>query len=250
MTIEQQYPRFLTTVRQNAPRNPIQPQTRTQETRTQAGRVITMVGALADGIGPGLPGGAATSMALGAATANSGPDVANAAFDTAATTLAGEGGPFVGGALMIMRGTHQALERNDQMVTYLLGMGAYVNCLARSAMGAVNDPAAYVQLPTPVVPSYVERWGDLFTPWRRQAWNAGYNKVRDVIRVMDNYRPIQGMRYAKQCFIQLVLDAGHRGGRAEGFRLRMRIEDNIYNQILATDLRRQANALRQWANAP
>lgn len=255
MTIEQTYGRFVSVVRRRAPECPIQPQTSAQETRSQAGRAANLLSALADGLGPGVPGGAATSMVVSGATANSGADVANAAVDTAvssgaAAALGAEAGPLVGGVLMIMRGSHQALERSDQVVTYLLGVGGYVNCLARSAMHAVNSPQRHISLPTPIVPPYVERMGDLFSSWRRQAWHSGYWKVNGVIQEIDNLRPVQGDLYSKQCLIQLALEAGHRGGRAEGFRIRMRLEDYIVNRILATNMRAQATALRRWANAP
>lgn len=255
MTIDQTYGRFVSIVRRRAPECPIQPETRAQETRAEAGRAATLVSALADGLRVSIPGGAATSVVVSGATANSGPDVANAAVDTAVSTGAGialgaEAGPLVGGVLMVMRGSHQALERSDQVVTYLLGIGGYVNCLARSAINAVNSSQRHISLPTPIAPSYVERMGDLFSRWRRQAWNAGYWRVNEVIREIDNLRPVQGDLYSKQCLIQLAMEAGHRGGRAEGFRIRIRCEDYIMNQILSTNMRAQANALRRWANAP
>lgn len=255
MPFDQTYARFVSVVRRKAPECPIQPQTPAQESRAQAGRAATLFFALADGLNVPIPGGLATSVAVSGATANSGADVANGAVDSAVSTGAGtvlgpEAGPLVGGVLMVMRGSYQALERSDQVVTYLLGIGGFVNCLARSAIQAVNSPQRYSSLPTPIVPAYVERMGDLFSRWRRQAWHAGYWKVNDVIREIDNLRPVQGDLYSKQCLIQLALEAGHRGGRAEGFRIRMRCEDYIVNQILATNMRAQANALRRWANAP
>lgn len=259
MTIEQTYRRFVSIVRRRAPASPIEPQTRAQQTRSRAGRAATMGSAFADGLGVSVPGGAlasaATSMALSGATANSGSDVANAAVDTAVTTSAGvalgaEAGPLVGGVIMLMRGSHQALERSDQVVSYLLGMGGYVNCLARSALDAVNSPRRHIRLPTPIVPSYVERMGDIYSRWRRQAWHAGYWKVNDVIGEIDNLRPTQGDLYSKQCLIQLALEAGHLGGRAEGFRIRVRCENYILNQILSANMNDQANALRRWANSP
>lgn len=255
MSIEQTYGRFVSLVRRRAPECPIQPETRTQRVRSEAGQAATLVSALADGLQVSIPGGAATSMVVSGATANSGADVANAAVDTAVTSGAGialgaEAGPLVGGVLMVMRGSHQALERSDQVVTYLLGIGGYVNCLARSAIDAVNSSQRHIRMPTPIVPSYVERMGDLFSRWRRQAWHAGYWKVNEVIREIDNLRPVQGDLYSKQCLIQLALEAGHQGGRAEGFRIRVRCEDYIVNHILSTNMRAQANALRRWANSP
>ncbi len=253
MTTEQLYGRFVSIVRRMAPECPIQPETRTQEVRAQASRAATLISALADGLKVAIPGGAATSLAISGATANSSADVANAAVDSAATRGAGmamgaEAGPVVGGAIMILRGTSQGVGRSHQVVTYLLGIGGYVNCLARCAIHAVNSPLPYISLPQPIAPSYIA--GDLYTNGLREAWRAGYWRVREVIQEIDNLRPVQGALYSKQCLIQLALDAGHPGGRGEDPRIRIRCEGHILNQILATNLRTQRDRLRRWSNAP
>lgn len=254
MSIEHTYSRFCSIVRQKAPRCPIQPTTRADNQRAQAGRAASLISALVDGLAVAIPGAAYVDAAVQAATADSPEGAVNAGVDSAATAGAGfafEGaaGPLVGGAIMLMRGTGQALERHDQVVTYLLGLGAFVNCLARSSMDAVNTSLPHPQMPRPIVPPYIERTGDLFSRWRRRAWNAGYWKVNEVFREIDTHRPVRGESYSKQCLIHLAVQAGHLGGRAEGHHLRVRFERHILSNILAANARADGNELRRWANA-
>lgn len=253
MAFQQTYDHFKSIIREKAPAFPRQrPPTETEEERTQLNNTFTFISGIADGVNAPIPD--LLSLAVKLSTANNASDSGNAAADTAvniaANKFGGGAGPVVGGFTMLSRGAYQSLNRTSDMLDYLLGTSAYINCLARSAMEALNTPQPYVSLPRPIVPSYVANSDALYSEARRRRWHVGYWKVNEVIREIDNLRPVQGDLYSKNCLIQIALDAGFMGGRAETGRLRLRLENFITNSILDRNIQEDRNTLRRWTNAP
>jgi len=253
----EQYQRFVSLIRRAAPRFPVEHESELQHNRGTAGRALNVLMTLLDGLGIEVP--TALGAAGGVGTSNSAEDAANSLVDTAITTgaermLGGGGamaGPFVGGGLMLARGANQSLQRSDAMVHYLLGTGGFTNTLSRLCVLAMREPFPYTRMPTPVVPDYVRRTGDIFSPSRRRSYLAGYNAAAGVIREIDSLRPTSGDCYSKQCLIHIGLHTGFTGRYAQfNWRLRLASERYIVQHILALNLRERATQLRHWANAP
>lgn len=254
MPAPEKYPQFVSLIRRHAPRFPIGPTTALQQDRAAAGRALGAVQTLADGLDVNIPGPA--GIAVSAATANNAGDFSNSMADTAITTggvrvLGGAAGPFIGGALMLARGTFQALGRTDAMVSYLLGTGGFTNTLARLCVSAMQDPVPYTALPHPPIPDYVLRQGDIYSSWRRQAYMAGYNAAGAVISTLDELRPTSGDHYSKRCLIHVGLLTNFTGQHEElNWRLRRACEAIIVRDMLSLNLRERAEELRRWATAP
>lgn len=228
-----------------------------------ASDVLTMTGAAASGLGDALPssvgagvGLAGTALSTGSALASG--DVVGAANAVADDLIgrgvdmlqASEGGWLVGGLIMIARGFHQSLSRSDEMVSYLNMLGGYTHTLVRASIAAVNDPFPYTRMPMPVVPAYVERTGDLYSDFTRNAFTEGYNRVAAVVRHIDEVRPPTGDYPSKRCLLHIGLQANMTGGRgADLARMRERAERYVARQLLCVDVAAQAEALRRWANA-
>lgn len=247
------YDRFVSLIRSNAPRFPIESETQLQRDRAAAGQALNALQALADGLNISIP--TAVGIAGSAATANSGEDLAHAMIDTAITEggtamLGGEAGPFIGGALMLARGTHQSLTRTDAMVRYLLGNAGLTNTLSRLCVAAMRDPVPYTVMPNPPIPDFARRSGDLFSGWRQEAYMAGFNATRRIIQQLDSLRPTSGDHYSKRCLIHIGIRTGFTGRfRQDDWRVRVRCEQIIIRDILALNLRERAERLRRWANA-
>ena len=250
----EQYSRFVSLVRENAPRFPIASETSLEHDRAAAGRALSAVQALADGLGVDIPG--PVGVAVSAVTANSAGDFANSMVDTAASIggqrlLGGAAGPFIGGLTMLARGAFQSLDRSDAMVRYLLGSGGYTNTLSRCCISAINDRVPYTRLPDPPIPDFVLRTGDIYSDWRRQAYMAGYNAAANVFRKIDEVRPTSGDHYSKSCLIHIVVQTNQTGEHAAGnWRLRRACEQIIVRDMLSLNLRQRAEQLRRWANSP
>lgn len=256
----EEWDRFNAMIQRRMPRPP--------ETGGEADGVadgFTAAGAAASGLGDALPPVVGTVIGLwgtaynvGSAMANDdAAGVGNALADDligrgADLMLAGEGGWLVGGMIMVARGAHQALDRSDQMVTYLNSMGGYIHTLVRAAIAAVNDPFPYTRMPMPVVPSYIEETGDLATSFARSAFTAGYNQVREIVRDIDSVRPPGGDYPSKRCLMHIGLQTNMTGGAgsaATRLQMRQRAERYVMRDLLHVDLAPQAEALRRWANA-
>lgn len=248
-----QYSRFVSLVRNNAPRFPIESETELQRDRAAAGRALGALQALADGLNVSIP--TAVGIAGSAATSNGREDFANAMIDTAiteggTTMLGAEAGPFIGGALMLARGTYQSLSRTDAMVRYLLGNAGLTNTLARLCVSAMRDSVPYTRMPNPPIPDFARRSGDLFSGRRREAYLSGFESARRIIQEMDSLRPTSGDHYSKRCLIFVGIQTGFTGRyRQDDWRLRVRCERVIIRDMLALNLRERAERLRRWANA-
>lgn len=243
--------RFVRQVQRRVPPMPETGMSERDRSLTTAGTVATMISAAGDGLGANVPG--PVGAAAGVATATSAEGVVNSLFDSAATsvaaaTMGAEAGPFVGGFLMLARGTHQSLDRSDQMVAYLLGMAGYTTTLARCAVAALREATPYLRMPMPQVPSYVERTGDLYSDTRRGWFVAGYERAARVVREMDTVRPTSGDHYSKRCFIHLGMQSNMTGGEfSDAWRIRQRVEQYVFRNMLYIDLDRQREELRRWA---
>lgn len=227
------------------------------------GDAFSVAGAATTGLGDALPGFVGAGVGLVGTTLVASQQIAAGDVSGAASTVADdligrgldmvEGGWLVGGFIMLARGTEQALSRSDAMVSYLNMMGGFVHTLVRASIDAVNEPAPYTRMPMPVVPSYVERTGDLHSSFARDAFTDGYNRIRDCVRDIDSVRPPTGDHPSKRCLMHIGLQAnmcgGSRMGAAERLQMRERAERYVVAELLRVDLRRQAEALRRWANA-
>jgi hypothetical protein len=261
MTLDAQPPehwaRFSSLVRGQAPRFPMERMSQVAQDRAAAGRAFGAVSAMLDGIGGAVPGpvGLGVGVAGTAVSAGGAEDVANGALDMAASTAAGaflpEAGFLVGGLIMLMRGAHQSLARSDAMVTYLLGVGGFVNTLGRLTVSSMRADQHYTTAPQPQVANYIAAQGDLFSSWRRQALLNGYRRAMTVVRSMDEVSPTEGDSYSKRCLIHVGIATGFTGRYSEdNWRLRQRAETIYIRHFLAVDLTRQRDQLRRWANAP
>ena len=260
MTLTAQAPehwgRFVSLVRSRAPAFPMGTETQLERDRAAAGQAFGAVSALLDGLGDTVPGavGLGVSAASTATTSNDAADVANSVLDTGVSMAAGSFSPqagfLVGGLIMLMRGTHQSLARSDAMVTYLLSTGGYVNTLGRLTVKAMRENRRYVTPPTPMIPDYIRRQGDLFSSWRQRAFANGCNRANGIIRTMDELRPTEGDYYSKRCLIHVGIATGFTGQHEEdNWRMRQRAEAIYIQNFLGADLRRQREQLRRWANA-
>jgi hypothetical protein len=260
----EEWGRFHTMVRRRMPASP------DMGTGSAApiGDGLAVAGAATSGLGGALPPVVGTAVGLagtayGVGTSLSRGDVAGAANTVgddlisrgADLILAGEGGWLVGGLIMIARGTHQTLSRSDEMVAYLNAMGGYIHTLVRASIGAVNDATPYTRMPMPVVPEYVERTGDLYNDFARQAFRNGYNQVGEIVRDIDRVRPPSGDYPSKRCLMHIGLQTNMTGGSASAgsaalrLIMRQRAERYVVDELLQVDLASQAQALRRWANA-
>lgn len=257
----EEWDRFVSMVRRRMPRPP-----EMGGGASAVGDICTMTGAGISGVG-GVPiVGDAVGIGCtvyGVSTALADGDVAgalNTAGDEliargAEMILSGEGSWLVGGLIMVARGAYQALDRSDQMVTYLNGMGGYIHTLVRTSIDAVHDAHPRARRPSPVVPSYVERTGDLHDSQARQAFVNGYNQVSAIIRDLDDLIPRgPGDFPSKRCFLHVGLQANMTGGSASAgsaalrLIMRQRAERYVADHLLQVDLATQAEALRRWAN--
>jgi hypothetical protein len=235
---------------------------------TPMGDALMVAGAATSGLGDTLPPGVGTVVGLAGTTYSVGSTLSRGDVEGAAgalgddlisrgadLVLAGEGGWLVGGLIMLARGAHQSLSRSDAVVTYLNSMGGYIHTLVRAAIAAVNDPYPYTRMPMPVVPSYVEETGDLATSFARDAFTAGYNQVREIVRDIDSVRPPSGDYPSKRCLMYIGLQTNMTGGSgtmssgALRLQMRQRAERYVVRDLLRVDMARQANALRRWATA-
>jgi hypothetical protein len=159
----------------------------------------------------------------------------------------------VGGLLMILRGTEQVLTRTDAMSTNLCGMGGYNTTLVRTSLTALSERAPYAMLPRPEVPDYIERTGDLYSDFTCNAFLAGCRRVNSVIREIDAIRAPTGDWPSKRCSTHIGLQANMTGGSTmsatERSQMRSRAERYVMADVLGTDLRPHADALRRWATA-
>lgn len=256
----EEWERFQAMIRRRMPRPPDM-----GDGPDRAADGFSAVGAATSGLGAALPpvvgtvvGVAGTAYGVGSALADG--DAAGAANSLADDLIgrgadvivSAEGGWLVGGLIMIARGLHQSLSRSDAMVTYLNSMGGYIHTLVRAAIAAVNDPFPYTRMPMPIVPSYVERTGDLATGFARGAFTTGYSQVAACVRDMDAVRPPTGDYPSKRCLIHIGLQTNMTGGSgspALRLQMRQRAERYVVRHLLNVDLASQANALRRWANA-
>lgn len=245
--------RFVRLVQTRAPTAPITVMSARERALATAGAVTTVVSAGADGAGAGAP--PMVGVITGIATSSDADAVIDSLIDAgisegAAHVLGGEAGPLVGGLIMLVRGTHQALDRTDQMVTYLLGMSGFTNTLARCAIAALREPTPYLRMPMPQVPSWVERTGDLYSGTRREWFIAGYDRARDVVREVDTVHPTSGDHYSKRCFTHLGMQSNMTGHDArDDWRLRQAVERYLMRTVLGIDLEHQREVLRRWAGA-
>lgn len=229
------------------------------------GDAFMVAGAATTGLGDALPGFVGAGVGLVGTTLVASQQIAAGDVSGAASTVADdligrgldmmEGGWLVGGLIMVARGAHQALSRSDAMVVYLNSMGGYIHTLVRASIAAINDPVHYTRMPMPVVPSYVEETGDLATSFARNAFTAGYNQVREIVRDIDSVRPPGGDYPSKRCLMHVGLQTNMTGGSgtmssgALRLQMRQRAERYVVRDLLQVDMARQANALRVWANA-
>jgi hypothetical protein len=229
------------------------------------GDAFMVAGAAATGLGDALPGFVGAGVGLVGTTLVASQQIASGDMSGAATTVADdligrgldmlEGGWLVGGLIMIARGTHQALSRSDEMVSYLNSMGGYVHTLVRASIAAVNEPTPYTRMPMPVVPGYVERTGDLYSDFPRQAFRRGYDQVGEIVRDIDRVRPPSGDYPSKRCLMHIGLQTNMTGGSASAgsaalrLQMRQRAERYVVDELLRVNLLSQAEGLRRWANA-
>lgn len=255
----EEWDRFNSMIQRRMPRPP-----ETGGGASAVGDICTFAGAgmsgaggvpiVGDAIGIGCTVyGASTALADGdvaGALSTVGDDLISRGADM---ILSGEGGWLVGGLIMVARGAHQALDRSDQMVTYLNSMGGYIHTLVRAAIAAINDPYPYTRMPMPVVPDYVERTGDLYSEFTRAAFTNGYNRVAEIVRDIDSVRRPGGDYPSKRCLMHIGLQTNMTGGSSAGsaalrLQMRQRAERYVVRDLLHVDLASQAEALRRWAN--
>ena len=157
--------------------------------------------------------------------------------------MGGHGGLIAQGYWEILKGTYQALDRNDQMVTYLLSTGGYVDSLGGVA-SIRSEPVPYTR---PL--AHGDSGGQvLATAWKRRAWEDGVERTRAVIREMDTIRPTTGDYYSKQSFIQLARQTDPYVTQPS-VRLRSDVEKYILRNILGVEMQALRSGMRRWANA-
>lgn len=243
--------RFVQLLRNGAPRMPAVATSARDRDLARANTAGTLVSAVGDGLNANIH--PALGVATGVATASDPRQAANSLVDSAigasaAGLYGSEVGGIVGGYIMLVRGFVQSLGRSDQMVAYLLGTSGFITTLARCSVSAMRERTHHFVMPTPRVPSYIERMGDLHSPTRRAWFEAGYDVVARVVREIDNLRPTSGDHYSKRCLTHLGLQANMTGSEnCESWRMRNRLEEIIQRDILRIRLDQQREQLRRWA---
>ena len=251
MTIAQLWPRFVASVRQHAPRTPVGTPTRNDRIRGNMSNIAGAAGAALDGVGSNL-GRAAGVASIAIAATDSREAALNSAADMGISEGAGfvtvaEAGPIVGTLIGLLRGTYQALDREDQMLRYLLGLSGYIDGLSRLSAKAVFSNSPVTDLLANDIPRYIMSQGDLFSGHRRQKWLAGVHLANRVAQQLDHGRR-QNPAVSKQLFIELTMQS-----RAYNFRsidsIRQNVQEFITRNILHLNMHQQRTALRRWANA-
>lgn len=243
--------RFLSLVKTNCPEMPQTAQSSIQRNRQAASRAYSCLGTLVSALGHSMPEGMGTAVTV--ATADDPGSALQSIAESEALSAAfgsGASGLIVGNGIAVLRGAYQALDRSDQMVSYLLGITAYTTTLSRMCIGAMRSSVPYTRPPEPIVPDYIMRLGDLYSSWRRAAFSRGYEAACGVVREMDTVTPVSDQRghYSKQALLYIFLQTGMTGEHPDmDWRARRRCEDIILRRILVANLIEQRNDLRRWA---
>lgn len=248
----EQYSMLEGMVRLHAPRFPIQNETRLHRNRASAGRAINTVNAFVDGLDANAPPvvGVVTSLA----TANGVDDVVDSAVDMGASfvltrVVSAAAGSIAGGAIMLVRGTAQSLDRVELMTNYLHGTRGYVDTIARSCIIALSDDYSHASLPTTQIPNFARRGGSLYSSANQEAYIRGRAAVRKLFQKIDARGPNSGMRLSKDFLRHLISLTHYTGGDEEdNRRLRNACKRIITRNILSIDINQQAEQLRQWCN--
>lgn len=244
--------RFVRAVKANVPVMPNVAQTRFEERREAVGRGASIVGAAADGLGPGLP--APVAVGVSVATAGDAEAVADTAVDTgigaAVARFAGSGASAVaGGVVMTLRGGHQSLSRSFATRQYLLQFTGYTTTLGRMSVDAMRRPERRATPPTPPIPQYIRETGDMYSRGNQEAFLQGYRKALEVIATADTLGPADRTAWypSKECLVYLGAHSGLTGARGDNMRqIRVTSENIIVRHILGVNLQRQRQQLRDW----
>lgn len=245
--------RFLSLVKTRCPVMPQTGMTQMQRDRQSAADAYSVLGTLLSALGHSLPGELDNAVTL-LTNEDRLAALQSIAQAEAVSALAGSatGGLIVGNGIELLRGAYQSLNRSDQMVGYLLGMTAYTTTLSRLCISAMRDQVPYMRRPEPRVPEYILRLGDLFSAWRREAYDLGYEAAWSVVQEMDAVTPANDRRghYSKQALLYIFLQTGFTGQHQDmDWRARQQCEDIILRRILATNLLEQRQTLARWARS-
>ncbi len=250
MSLDQNPPphwdRFKSAIKRRKPPMPNVNAPRDDEERESRNRMIGIVQTALDGLNVSLPD--AVGHLVNAGTASDLLSFVQATVEGELLKRTGQG-TIVGGGVALVRGGHQNLQRNDEMLEYLLGMSGYIATLGRMCTAAIMRPVPYTTMPLPVVPEHVSRSGSLFSGTRQQMFLAGYNRVQDVMREVDNLRPPPGEDYySKRCLSHIAADCGFTSVSPErAAEARRSFERKISSEILGNDLQADRRVLRHWA---
>lgn len=251
---------FKRAVRANCPDFPVPDTDPDADFRTSARRAYSVVRAALDGAGIPVPPivgvavNATQDSNTDAATgfAIQGARMAAARFMAQGGEVAAMGAGVAGasvanvGALFIRIGT--GLMRVDATERYLISTRAYSITLSRAVVTAMNDSTPFVRAPTPPVPEFYARTGELYTNFRRGYFMDGYTRA---LRAIETDKPPKPGRdsYSKGCLCYIGALSGFTGGASQAdfnWRIRRFAEQYILRQILGVSLRRQAERLRAW----
>ena len=251
MTIAQLWPRFVACIRQHVPHTPIARSSQTDRLRNHANNVAAGAGAFLDGLGSSAaPAAGVASIAIAATDGREAAGHATADFvisEAAGRLIVAEAGPIVGNLIGLLRGVYQSLDREDQMLRYLLGLSGYIDGLSRLSAKAVFSNSPITDPLTDSIPGYISQQGDLFSGHRREKWLAGVHRANQVVRQLD-HGPRRTPSTSKQLLIELTMRS-----RAYNFgslgAVRRNVQEFITHELLHLNMHQQRTALRRWANS-
>ena len=260
MLTDAQWNRFVDTVRTQAPCQPdwLSPPSSTRQNlvRRYSNQTLSVLGTFFDGLGSELTGSVGDAMSRGSliaslASQDDAGGVMNTLVDTGLQQGAGRvagpvAGSVVGGLLALLRGGHQSLSRSEDTQEYLIGTYAYIITLARTCIDTLQAQARYPRTPNvTAIPSWDERRHLVLHTDSSQRWyRAGMARVLDLIRTVDQTRPVHGPTYSVQSMAYAVYDAGGRRETLSRPEFRRSLEDYITQHLLGVSMTKMRHNLQ------
>jgi len=243
----QDWPRFVSLVKQNAPTPPEMSRTNADEVRRDIARGWGVLSTFLGAIGVNVPDEVGDLM-----TVVTGDSVLGVAQSVAEGRVLGRvaGGTIIGGGVETVRGGYQQLSRNHEMTTYLLGMMGYLTTLGRMCCSAMMDRRHDIAYPAPLIPTDVENSGAVYSAHLRAKYRAGAEAAWRVVQAMDSLRPADQSRdlYSKVCLTHVAIQTGQTSTQGLGERrMRDQCARIIARSILTTDLDAARERMRRWA---
>ena len=238
-----QWETFLLAVREWAPAVPAAVSTDHATAREAYGLLDTFIGALGREV-PGVVG-----HLMNALTADNAVDFFRSAVEGAIFGAGGTAGMVVSPGLAVLEGAYDALQRSDEVESFLIEYTAFVTSLARLSTQAIyhQDRRNLVPL-SPEIPESAERGGHMYGARNRGSYRRGVRRAYSVRDKVDlNIAPDDQDKFSKQCFEFVARQTAYSGRYQEDtWRVRDACERIYYRRILDTDLAQQRERLRRW----